>query len=234
MTTMTCAELQELASELALDLLGGVERSRALAHLDTCARCRHEVATLTEVTEDILLLAPDSETSPGFATAVLAQVDQLAAASITTAVVAPRPHRRRWARPARVLAAAAIAFVIVIGVASVADRIGPDSDRAVAAAQMRTTTGQAVGRVSLQTDEPATLTVSVPGWVELVRSYGEPVDATYWLSVEHGDRSRRLYPLQHDPDYEWVIPLDVDPASVATVSVLDDKGRLWCSADFTA
>ncbi len=83
------------------------------------------------------------------------------------------------------------------------------------------------------TDEPATLTVSVPGWIDLVRSSGEPVDATYWLSVEHDGGSRQLYPLEYDTDFVWVVPLDVDPDDLATVSVLDGKGRLWCSADFT-
>ena len=36
MTTMTCDQLQEVAAELALDLLDGVERAAALAHLEHC------------------------------------------------------------------------------------------------------------------------------------------------------------------------------------------------------
>ncbi len=233
MTAMTCDELHEVACELALDLLGGVERASALAHLETCEPCRHEVAALTEITEDILVLAPTAEPSAGFAAGVLARIDRLATPTTTTPhAVKPAPRRRLWARPARVLAAAAIAIAIIV--VTLAVRIAPDGDRAVAAvADMRTTTGEMVGRVSLQTDEPATLTVSVPGWIDLVRSYGEPVDATYWLSVEHDGGSRQLYPLEYDTDYVWVVPLDVDPDAVASVSVLDGKGRLWCSADFT-
>jgi hypothetical protein len=233
MTAMTCAELHEVACELALDLLGGVERASALTHLETCPPCRHEVAALTEITEDILFLSPVAEPSAYFATGVLARIHRLNTPTTTTARdVTPARRRRHWARPARVLATAAIAIAIIVVTFVV--RIAPDGDRAVAAvADMRTATGEDVGSVSLQMGEPASLTVSVPGWIDLVRSYGEPVDATYWLFVEHDDGSRQLYPLEYDADYEWVIPLDVDPGALATVSVLDDKGRQWCSADFT-
>jgi hypothetical protein len=234
MTTMTCAELREVAYEVALDLLDGADRAGALAHLETCASCRHEVASLTEITEDLLLLAPAVEPSSGFAAGVLAQVQQLAhpQATVSQPVSASTPRRRMWARPARLLAAAAIVIALLVAVVVV--RTGRDDGSVAAAADMRTATGQTVGSVSLADDDPTTLTVSVPGWVGLVHSYGASVDATYWLAVEHDDGTRALHPLAPDADYTWIVPLDVDPDAVASVSVLDDEGRQWCAARFDA
>ena len=123
---------------------------------------------------------------------------------------------------------------MLVLVATVVARGGPGDDAEVLAADMRTGAGAPVGRVSLQPGEPSTVTMSVPGWIDLVRGYGEPVDATYWLAVERDDGSRDLHPLTPDGDYTWIIPLDVDPSAVSSISVLDEEGRVWCSARFTA
>jgi hypothetical protein len=228
---MTCAELQDVAEELALDLLDGVERAAALAHLETCASCRHEVGTLTEVAEEVLLLAPAAEPSPGFAARAVTQIQRLRAPATVATATRHAGRRRIWGRRFVGLAAAAAIAVLVL-VASIVIR-GGSGDADVLAAEMRTGTGTTVGTVSLRLDDPATATVSVPGWIELVRGYGEPVDATYWLAVEQDDGSRDLYPLTPAGDSTWVVAVD-EPGAVAAVSVLDDEGRVWCSARFTA
>jgi hypothetical protein len=230
MTTMTCAELRDVVEELALDLLDGVERAAALAHLETCAPCRHELGTLTEVAEEVLLLAPDAEPSPGFAAEVVTQIQRLRAPATVATATRHTGRRRTWPRRLAGLAAAA-AIVVLVLVAMIVARGGGDAE--VLAAEMRTGTGTTVGSVSLRLDDPATATVSVPGWIELVQRYGEPADATYWLAVEQDDGSRELHPLAPDRDYTWVVALD-DPGAVAAVSVLDDEGRVWCSARFPA
>jgi hypothetical protein len=38
---MTCAELADVAAELALGVLTGRERAMAVAHLDNCDTCRN-------------------------------------------------------------------------------------------------------------------------------------------------------------------------------------------------
>ncbi len=234
MTTMTCGELRDVAEELALDLLDGIERAAALAHLETCASCRHDVGTLTDLAEEVLLLAPAAEPSPDFAARVVTQIRRLGTtpepAKGSVPVARPAPTRRLWARRVAVCATAAVAVLVLI--ATIVTRGGLGDDAEVLATDMRTGTGTSVGRVSLQLDDPATVTVSVPGWIDLVRGYGEPLDATYWLAVERDDGTRELHPLAPDRDYTWVVPLDVDPGAVSAVSVLDDAGRVWCAARF--
>ena len=59
MTPVTCAEVAELAAELALGTLPGDQRAAVLAHLDGCGECRRLVKELAD-TADILLDYPAS------------------------------------------------------------------------------------------------------------------------------------------------------------------------------
>lgn len=101
-----CDELRELAPELALGIVEGEERGRALEHLADCPECRRRVDELTEVADELLLLAPHKEVPVGFESRVLGRV-----------LPSPPPRRRRR-RLALVLAPAAAA------VASVAITLG--------------------------------------------------------------------------------------------------------------
>jgi hypothetical protein len=71
---VTCAELEELAAELALGNVSGAERASALDHLAGCAACRELVADLAGVADRMLLLAPVIEPPPGFESKVLARM----------------------------------------------------------------------------------------------------------------------------------------------------------------
>jgi hypothetical protein len=112
---MTCEETRALASELALGIADGAERAAALEHLAGCADCRRAVAELSEVTDELLLRAPEREPPPGFESRVLARLGP---------APAPATRLRRW-RPARLatmlapaVAAAAVAAVVVLGATS--------------------------------------------------------------------------------------------------------------------
>lgn len=225
MTTMPCAQLREIAPELALGLLTGEERATAIEHLDTCQECRTEVASLADTADELLLLAPGVQPPPDFEGSVLARLD-------TDRRVASPPgqpsHRGRTS-----LAVAAAAVVLFAAVAALwlgAGRDGPDVDAAVTA-EMRTGTGDPVGDAFLEGD-PATVVVDVPGWVDLVRRYGASSDADYRLAVELDDGSRDLVTLPPGSDGRWRIPLAASASEVASVAVIDDQGRTWCSARF--
>jgi hypothetical protein len=103
-----CDELRELAPELALGIVEGEERGRALEHLADCPECRRRVEELTEVADELLLLAPHKEVPVGFESRVLGRV-----------LPSPPPRRRRrrlalvLAPAAAALAAAAITLGIV-------------------------------------------------------------------------------------------------------------------------
>jgi hypothetical protein len=101
-----CEETREMAAELALGIVEGEERGRALQHLAECPDCRLKVEELSEVADELLLLAPHREPPVGFESRVLAPLHP-----------APKPRRWRWrvvlAPAAAALAAAAITVAIV-------------------------------------------------------------------------------------------------------------------------
>jgi hypothetical protein len=101
-----CEETREMAAELALGIVEGEERGRALQHLADCPDCRLKVEELSEVADELLLLAPHREPPVGFESRVLAPLRP-----------PPKPRRRRWrivlAPAAAAVAAAAITVAIV-------------------------------------------------------------------------------------------------------------------------
>jgi hypothetical protein len=108
-----CEETRELAAELALGVADGEERGRALKHLAGCPECRAEVERLSEVADELSLLAPHREPPVGFESRVLSGLGD------------EPPRARPWrVRPVlRVLlpAAAAAAAAVAITLAIVSD-----------------------------------------------------------------------------------------------------------------
>ena len=68
---MSCAEFADAAAELALGVLTGRERARALAHLDRCEACRENVRQLAVTGEELVGLLPAIEPPAGFETRVM-------------------------------------------------------------------------------------------------------------------------------------------------------------------
>jgi predicted anti-sigma-YlaC factor YlaD len=101
MTTLTCAQLSDVAPELALGTLPGRQRAAALAHLDRCSDCRLTVEELSDAADALLLAAPQAAPPPGFAR------------HVTEGFVTRRP--RRWRAIVRVAAVAAAALAIAGG-----------------------------------------------------------------------------------------------------------------------
>jgi len=69
-----CEETRELLAELALGVADGEERGRALQHLADCPDCRMELEKLSDVADELSLLAPHREVPVGFESRVLARV----------------------------------------------------------------------------------------------------------------------------------------------------------------
>src|SRR4051795_4351459 len=110
---MSCERTKEVAAELALGIADGADRAHALRHAADCPDCRRELAGLSELADELLLLAPEREPPPGFESRVLARV-QPAPAS--------RPRRPRGARALLPLAPAAVTAVIATIVVLAATR----------------------------------------------------------------------------------------------------------------
>jgi hypothetical protein len=167
---------------------------------------------------------------------VLARLTEVRAAEAPSPARSGRPahlHRRaRRRRPDRrglavgaTLAAAAAAVVLVAAVLVTSD--DPPSSTAERA-EMTTGVGEVVGTATVRSGNPATVAVDVPGWEDAV-----PAGATYWLAIELDDGSRTMTHIGTDATW-WQVPLEGDADEVATVSVLDGDGWVWCSAEFSA
>ena len=104
---MTCAELADVAAELALGVLTGRERAAAIAHLDECDECREYVRQLMATGEQLLELLPTAEPPAGFETRVLERIGLPAPAREETPehtypqLISRREHSATHRGPAR-------------------------------------------------------------------------------------------------------------------------------------
>jgi hypothetical protein len=97
-----CDETRALTAELALGVAAGDERAKVVKHLETCATCRGEIASLVRVLDEVLLLVPEREPPAGFESRLLAKM------------MAPR-RPRRWRRITALSVAAAMAAALSAG-----------------------------------------------------------------------------------------------------------------------
>ena len=126
---MGCAEFADVAAELALGVLTGRERARALAHLDRCDACRQTVRQLTVTGEELVGLLPAIEPPPGFETRVMERLGLGTPAPGPARQLSPA-HRfgrklagwlgggwtgkGRVSHPRRILATAATAVAVIV------------------------------------------------------------------------------------------------------------------------
>ena len=114
-----CEEVRRLAPEIALGIADGEDRARALEHASGCPRCRRRLDELSELADDLLLLASVREPPPGLESDVLARLQEEWGRS-----------PRRGSRPASLRAVASIAAVLVaVGAALAGMYVATDDDR---------------------------------------------------------------------------------------------------------
>ena len=104
---MAQPEIHDQAAAYALDALGPEDRWTYERHLDTCDRCREEVATLREIAGELAIAAEGPEPPADLRARILAAAE----AEPGTATVVPM--RRRWLLPATAAAAVAAACAAV-------------------------------------------------------------------------------------------------------------------------
>ena len=219
MIEMNCAQLADVAPELALGVLCGRERAEALEHLDGCGSCRQLVNSLSGVTDELLrTFAPSVEPPTGFETRVLA------------AMTPPsRVETRRTGRYRMVAALAAACIALLVGVFVV----GRSAKPVHADAEMRTAAGQVVGWIHIDGHEPAVVSMTLPGWADQIQRYGTTGN-TYSLHITARTGSDHVVPVSLDSQAAWQATLDIDPDTITAAALVDDRGRVWCQADFDA
>lgn len=213
---MTCQDFDQVAAELALGAVDGETRARALAHLDSCERCRRESAMLAATLDRLLEAGPCVEPPAGFESSVLAALP----------LAAPVPLRRR--RSARLLLAVAAVVVLLagVGIGAWIARPGPAGPPATRVAAMVTDQGASMGKVEIGRS-PSTVLVALNTWYEPGRSYQLYVRTTDGARHEVG-------PVVLDRHGVWSGALPVDPRTVSEVQMLDDSGRTLCHATLPA
>jgi len=154
MSHLSCEQVRDLAAELALGSTTGEERAHALVHLSECSECRALVEELSRTADSMLLLAPQHEPPIGFETRALARFTNRR-----------RRVSWRWVAVAALFAvlcsAATGAFVAQRG--RVDHRLAAAYKRIIAqigghslrAAELRSLTGTAVGKVYAYDGKPS-------------------------------------------------------------------------------
>ena len=228
---MGCAQVRELAPELALGIAEGDERAAALRHLSGCAGCRRLVSELSSVGDELLLLAPAAEPAPGFESRVLGRLADAAR---------PRGIQRpRWRRWTAVAAAAVLAAALGGGsvfLATAGDRRLADGYQAVLsqgqgayflAAPLQGTRGR-VGTVFGYQGQPSWAMVTLRPTIPAERRFRVQVltrDGRYLAAGEAvlgGDKTA------------WGGQLPVDLSAVHELRLLGADGRTAFAATFDA
>ncbi len=215
-----CAELEEMAAELATGALTGEQRAAALHHLGSCEPCRQAVDELARATDAMLLVAPPEEPPAGFESRVLAR----------TGLDRGRSSTRRARRPRRLVVAAAAAVVaLATGVgALVVEQRGSGSPVTVRTALTRPSGGQSLCRAVAVGTSPTWLVVSIdqPGGdsdhyvVEAVPARGGPARLVGTMQITGGHGTVGA-------------PVDLRASDLRSVRVLED-GAVRYEATFTS
>ena len=194
-SALSCAEVRELAPELALGILSGAERAEVLLHVNGCARCQAYVAELTEAADVIPQLAPEAEPPAGFESRVLRRLDE-----------GERRTRRRWIAAAAAVAAAAI--IVSVTVVRVIE--SNDSTTDTALAPTTTQVAEQVGSKPVAVAMEGGVVPVAAGWAFVNDHHGVAV------SVDYGIPSG-MYGVQ-------VTPTRGASTQIGTMQVVDGRG----------
>lgn len=73
---LSCAEVQDMAGEMGVGVLVGIERAAVLEHLEDCGSCRAVVEDMAELGDSLLLLGPEEEPPAGFESRLLQRAQE--------------------------------------------------------------------------------------------------------------------------------------------------------------
>lgn len=215
-----CRTVRDLAAELALGIVDGEQRARALEHLAECGECRARLEQLSTVADELNLLAPSAEPPPGFESRTV------------EAMRPPAPRLRRRRRRALALSLAALASAAL---AAAAVWIALDDDRDLAGAYrdvLAVANGEYFDAVTLE----------LPGGERAGYVYGYEGRASWVFAVVYDGVPPGTYTLEVvDEEGETVPAVTVEIAAdgdgsagavipgsyhdVTAVRLLDERGR---------
>jgi hypothetical protein len=229
LTEMSCEEFADVAAELALGVLTGRERARAIGHLDECDTCREHVRQLSLTGEEMLGLLPSGEPPAGFETRVMGQLGHTTAAR--------RPKRTR-----QILATAAVTLAAVAcglggwglrGAISAPSPAISTAQTTLRSAALLTSAHQPAGKIFLYKGDPRWLYMDV----DMDPDAGVDVgNGTVICQLETSDGHIVTVGSFHlDGGYgSWGSPDPIEAASVIGARLTSLNGTVLATASFTA
>ncbi len=223
--TIDCADVQELAPEMALGSLDGAVRADVLSHMARCPACRAEVRDLSDVVDGLAALVPAVEPPPALAEQVLAAIR----------AEAPAPQRiaaapRRWRTRHLVAAAVAAVAIGVVGTVSVvASRHSPSNDVALNARVLRVV--PMVGTDDHHLGD-AYVSRGQDPWVLVNVAYGLDGASYRLVGVDGDGKVVDIGPMRSLTDGRWAWAGRVDRVpSLVELRIVDGAGGVACRAD---
>jgi archaellum component FlaF (FlaF/FlaG flagellin family) len=210
-----CAEVRELAPELALGIVGGPERAEALQHASECGPCRALVGDLAEAADALPLLAAEAEPPAGFEERVL------------SALKAPRRRNRRRSAALVAVAAAAATIVSIVSV-RVVESVQETNRIATAASDVRSAhmngaNGVEVGNVFVANGTPSSVVVNVNYWVP---------PGNYGIEFRTGSTDKRLgdVSIHDDGRGSWGGVAALPGGAAGSIVLVGADGAVVCEA----
>ena len=217
MSTLSCAELRELAPELALGTLPGDQRAAAIAHLAHCGECQLLVEELSDAADAVLLIAPEADPPRGFARRVIAGLEP------------SRPRRRL--RLAAVAAVGALAVGLGIGVTTELFDHGGRSTPPFALHEPGVRTARFVPAPGEHVEGQVFTDADNPSWVFMtLHDNGSEEGYVCQLDLADG-RSVKVGSFQlHHGRGSWGREVEVNISEIRTVRLVDPSGQTAATA----
>jgi hypothetical protein len=219
MSTRGCEEYADDLGELALGVLTGRDRARALSHVEACPSCAEELEQLSRAADAVVQVAPEVEPPVGFETRVFERMG--------VADVRPRRRRpRRYWVPASV-AAAVVALAVGLGVELTSSPPPPSTSAQGAHSALLTGDlregGQVVGRVE-------TFGGAKP-WMQMTLHDSTARGRVRCLVVTEDGVTHWVGTFVASEGYgAWSAPLHVDPKDVRSAEVVSASGAVIATA----
>ncbi|HEY6427409.1 MAG TPA: hypothetical protein VIX84_09260 [Acidimicrobiales bacterium] len=224
--TWGCEECSAELAELALGVLTGRERARALAHVDECPRCAEELEQLSRAADSMLLAAPDAEPPMGFETRLF---ERMGVSDV------PRlDDRRRAPRWVPVGVPAAAAAVAALGVGLGMTLTSSPAPAPVAQGHAHGTIesdnlvqdGRTVGRVVY-------FDGAKPWMSMMLADAGVQGQVNCVVVGKNGVTHMVGTLVAHNGYGAWYAPLHVNPSDLRTAQVVTPSGTVIASASLT-
>jgi Putative zinc-finger len=222
-----CADVRDLAPEMALGSLDGAVRADVLVHIAHCPACRAEVRDLADVVDGLAGLGPSVTPPPALAERVLSAIRS---ESASTPAEATPTRTRRW-RTVHLVAAAVLAAALGVGATIAVAASRHSSSPAAVALNARTL--QVVPMIGLDDHQLGQAYVSrgQDPWVLVNVTYGLDGMSYRLMGVDSDGQLVDIGPMRSMTEGRWAWAGRVDQAtSLVELRIVDANGGVACRA----